>query len=47
MEGESVDLELLLLPRRHRGASQLWQIGVLAPLSRPFWLGTRPWRILH
>jgi hypothetical protein len=41
-EGQSVDLELLLLPLRHRGASHARQIGVLAPLSRPFWLGASP-----
>ena len=37
-EGYPVDLELLLLPLRHRGR-QTRQIGVLAPLSVPFWLG--------
>jgi len=41
-EGYGVDLELLLLPLRHRGSSHLRQIGVLAPLARPFWLGASP-----
>jgi hypothetical protein len=41
-EGHAVDLELLLLPLRHRGSSQARQIGVLAPLSVPFWLGASP-----
>jgi hypothetical protein len=41
-EGHSVDLELLLLPLRHRGTSQARQIGVLAPLSAPFWIGASP-----
>lgn len=41
-DGQSVDLELLLLPLRHRGASHVRQIGVLAPLSLPFWLGADP-----
>jgi len=41
-EGYSVDLELLLLPLRHRGSSQGRQIGVLAPLGAPFWLGATP-----
>jgi hypothetical protein len=41
-EGVSVDLELLLLPLRHRGSSRARQIGVLAPLSVPFWLGATP-----
>jgi hypothetical protein len=41
-EGYSVDLELLLLPLRHRGTSQARQIGVLAPLVVPFWIGASP-----
>jgi hypothetical protein len=41
-EGYAVDLELLLLPLRHRGTSQARQIGVLAPLAVPFWLGASP-----
>jgi hypothetical protein len=41
-EGYAVDLELVLLPLRHRGNSRERQIGVLAPLSRPFWLGASP-----
>jgi hypothetical protein len=41
-EGYAVDLELLLLPLRHRGSSQGRQIGVLAPLGTPFWLGATP-----
>jgi hypothetical protein len=41
-EGVSVDLELLLLPLRHRGNSRARQIGVLAPVSAPFWLGATP-----
>jgi hypothetical protein len=45
-EGHSVDLELLLLPLRHRGTSHARQIGVLAPLSLPFWLGASPVNVL-
>jgi hypothetical protein len=41
-EDASVDLELLLLPLRHRGSSRARQIGVLAPLTVPFWLGATP-----
>jgi hypothetical protein len=41
-EGHSVDLELLLLPLRHRGSSHERQIGVLAPLTVPYWLGATP-----
>jgi len=40
--GDAVDLELLLLPLRHRGSSHARQIGVLAPLAAPFWLGASP-----
>jgi hypothetical protein len=38
-EGYAVDLELLLLPLRHRGSSRERQIGVLVPLAVPYWLG--------
>lgn len=38
-EGWSQDFELLLLPLRHRGEAPARAIGVLAPLSVPFWLG--------
>jgi hypothetical protein len=41
-EGYQVDLELLLLPLRHRGKTHARQIGVLAPLTRPYWLGSSP-----
>jgi hypothetical protein len=41
-EGYSVDLELLMLPLRHRGSSRERQIGVLAPLTAPTWLGASP-----
>jgi hypothetical protein len=39
-EGEPIDLELLLLPLVHRDRSQARLLGVLAPLSLPYWLGT-------
>lgn len=41
-EGYGLDLELLLLPLRHRGRTHARQIGVLVPLSVPFWLGSSP-----
>jgi hypothetical protein len=41
-DDQGVDLELLLLPLRHRGNSRERQIGVLAPLATPFWLGANP-----
>ncbi len=38
-EGWTHDIELLLLPLRHRGEVHARVIGVLAPLTIPFWLG--------
>jgi hypothetical protein len=38
-EGFSCDLELLLLPLRHRGRSGRRMLGALAPLAVPAWLG--------
>ncbi|MDB5598784.1 MAG: hypothetical protein JWN71_828 [Xanthobacteraceae bacterium] len=39
-DGSTVELELLLLPLRHRGRAHARMIGVLAPLEVPAWLGT-------
>jgi hypothetical protein len=41
-EGYSVEVELMLLPLRHRGNTHARQIGVLAPLVLPYWLGSSP-----
>jgi hypothetical protein len=38
-EGFSCDLELLILPLRHRGRSGRRMVGALAPLAVPVWLG--------
>jgi hypothetical protein len=38
-EGWAQDVELVLLPLAHRGDTHARMIGVLAPLSTPFWLG--------
>jgi hypothetical protein len=38
-EGFSCDVELLLLPLRHRGRSGRRMLGALAPLAVPVWLG--------
>lgn len=40
--GETVDLELLLLPLRHRGRTQARALGTLSPVEPPAWLGLRP-----
>jgi hypothetical protein len=41
-DGDSVDLELLLLPLRHRGKTQARVIGSLAAAHPPSWLGLKP-----
>ena len=38
-EGSSCDLELLVLPLRHRGLSGRRMLGALTPLAAPTWLG--------
>ncbi|MGU3539742.1 PAS domain-containing protein [Methylobacterium sp. A54F] len=40
--GEAADLELLLLPLRHRGRTQARLLGALSPILVPSWLGLRP-----
>ena len=41
-DGDEVELELLLLPLAHAGQSRARALGVLAPLSPPYWLGEKP-----
>lgn len=38
-QGSSADLELLLLPLYHRGRIRHRLLGVLAPITVPYWLG--------
>ena len=40
--GDEVELELLLLPLSHAGQARVRALGVLAPLTPPYWLGERP-----
>lgn len=40
--GEGLDLELLLLPLRHRGRTHARMLGTLSPLTVPHWIGLRP-----
>lgn len=40
--GETIDLELLLLPLRHRGRTQARMLGALSPHCVPAWLGLHP-----
>lgn len=46
-DGATVDLELLLLPLAHAGHARIRALGVLAPLSAPYWLGSKPVTELH
>ena len=41
-DGAETDVEMLLLPRAHTGQARIRAIGVLAPLSPPYWLGEKP-----
>jgi hypothetical protein len=40
--GETIDLELLLLPLARQGLSRARAIGAITALERPFWLGAKP-----
>lgn len=47
-QGDTIDLELLLLPLSRRGHARVRALGVLAPLSPPpYWLGSHPVRELQ
>src|SRR5262249_38740085 len=41
-DGDTTDLELLLLPLGHAGPGRVRALGVLAPVSPPYWLGHKP-----
>ncbi len=41
-DGGDVELELLLLPLAHAGQGRVRALGVLAPLTPPYWLGKQP-----
>ncbi len=42
VDGAVLELELLLLPLQYRGRAHARLLGVLAPLSTPYWLGVTP-----
>jgi len=46
-DGDEVGLELLLLPLAHAGQVRVRALGVLAPLTPPYWLGERPVVVLE
>lgn len=41
-DGDPVDLEMVLLPLRHRGRTHERMLGALSAFARPLWLGPRP-----
>ena len=41
-DGTEVELELLLLPLANDGQARIRALGVLTPLTSPYWLGERP-----
>ena len=41
-DNRSVDLEMLLLPLRHRGRTHARMLGSIVPLDVPYWTGTAP-----
>ena len=41
-DGTSAELELLMLPLRHHGRTDTRILGVLAPVTPPYWLGAIP-----
>jgi hypothetical protein len=41
-EGDTLDLELLVLPLHHLGRTDARVLGALAPTEATWWLGTRP-----
>lgn len=45
--GEALDLEMILLPLRHRGKPHARILGALAPATLPIWLGMEPIEALN
>lgn len=41
-DGRNLDLEMLLLPLRHRGRTHARMLGSIVPLDVPYWTGTAP-----
>jgi hypothetical protein len=39
-DGRTIDLEMLLLPLRHRGRTHERMLGAIMPLDVPYWTGT-------
>lgn len=41
-DGSETEVEMLILPLAHAGHARIRALGVLAPLSPPYWLGEKP-----
>jgi hypothetical protein len=41
-DGDTVELELLLLPLAHHGLARIRALGVLTPAEKPYWIGEKP-----
>lgn len=41
-DGSRADLELLLLPLAHVGHARVRALGVLVPMTTPYWIGAKP-----
>lgn len=41
-DGRTLDLEMVLLPLRHRGRTHARMLGSVVPLDVPYWTGTAP-----
>ncbi len=41
-DDRSIDLEMILLPLRHRGKTHARMLGAILPLDVPYWTGTTP-----
>jgi len=41
-DGDTIDLELILLPLRHRGKTHSRVLGALSPATIPLWVGLKP-----
>jgi hypothetical protein len=41
-DGNETEIEMLLLPLAHSGQARIRALGVLVPVSPPYWLGERP-----
>jgi hypothetical protein len=41
-DGRTIELEMVLLPLRHRGRTHARMLGAMFPLDVPYWTGTAP-----